>query len=235
MAFRLSLVLVLLLSFASQAALCQQPANGSAPDGQAIFLQRCAACHGEHGEGVSAIISMAGPPLLAVRDPARVMTAMEVGPSHMPRFGFVLTVLEMHAVAQYVTQSLAVMPLQGGKLAEGGKLYRMNCDPCHGPTARGGVLAFVGVNPPSLVNVDAPLIAGVIRMGPGPMPSFPPAVLSDQQVASIVKYVQFMKRAPDPGGSPLGYFGPVAEGFIAWMMLFVLVGITGWIEKGGKG
>ena len=192
-------------------------------------------CHGEHGEGVNATISFAGPPLIAVHNPATVMTAMEVGPSHMPRFGYVLSVDEMRAVAQYVTQNLATLPMQGGDLGKGGELFRLYCAACHGPEARGDVLAFVGVNPPSLATTPRAVIAGMIRMGPGPMPKFPPAVLSDQQVASIVDYVQYMQHPEDPGGSPLGYYGPVAEGFIAWMMLFAIIGICGWIEKGGKG
>jgi ubiquinol-cytochrome c reductase cytochrome c subunit len=240
MLVRSFLGLFFLFCFGVQSTLCQQPSpNASAPatspDGQAIFEQRCSECHGDHGQGVSAAISMAGPPLLAVHDPATVMTAMEVGPSQMPRFAFVLSVEQMRAVAAYVTQQLAVMPINQGNLPEGGKLYRVYCDACHGPTVRGGVLAFVGINPPSLATTSLPVIAGVVRTGLGPMPSFPPQVLSDQQIDSIVKYVQFMQHPPDAGGSPLGYFGPVAEGFIAWIALFVIIGICGWIEKGGKG
>jgi len=251
----LVLLLFLLLTLAPHAALCQQPASGSTPaptsapapgsaqanapasppDGKALYEQHCVACHGENGEGVNATISFAGPPLIAVHNPATVMTAMEVGPSHMPQFGYVLSVDEMHAVADYVTQNLATLSMQGGDLGKGGELFRLYCAACHGPEARGDVLAFVGVNPPSLATTDGPVIAGMIRMGPGPMPKFPPGVLSDQQVASIVDYVQYMQHPEDPGGSPLGYYGPVAEGFIAWMMLFVIIGICGWIEKGGKG
>lgn len=228
---------LLLLYLGAKPALCRQAANSSAsaPDGEAIFQQRCAECHGARGEGVNAPITIAGPPLQAVHDAGTVTAAMEIGPSHMPRFAFVLSQAQMRAVATYVTQQIAVIPLQPGNMADGGKLYRLYCDSCHGPMVRGGVLAFMGVNPPSLARVDAPIIAGAIRMGPGPMPSFPPSVLSNEQVDSIVSYVKFMQRPPNLGGSPLGYFGPVAEGFIAWMMLFVIIGLCGWIEKGGKG
>jgi ubiquinol-cytochrome c reductase cytochrome c subunit len=226
---------VLLLSFGVPAALCQSPSNNPAPDGKAIFDQQCVKCHGQLGEGVRATITMAGPPLLAVHDPATVLTAMEVGPSHMPRFAFVLSMDQMRAVATYVTQKIAVIPMNQGSITEGGQYYRLYCDACHGPAARGDVLAFVGVNPPSLARASPPVVAAIIRTGFGPMPSFPPQELSDEQLDSIVKYVQFMQHPPDPGGSPLGYFGPVAEGFIAWMALFVIIGICVWIEKGGKG
>ena len=232
---RLFRCLALLLIVGVQPALCQTTASASPPDGKAIYQQRCAECHGEQGQGVSATMTMAGPPLLAEHEPSRVLTAMEAGPSHMPRFGFVLSVEQMRTVAAYVTQKLAVIPMDKGSLPSGGELYRLDCNPCHGPTVRGGVLAFAGLNPPSLAQVSPPVIAGFIRTGIGPMPSFPPPVLSDEQIDSIVKYVEFMQHPPDAGGSPLGYFGPVAEGFIAWMTLFVIIGICAWIEKGGKG
>jgi ubiquinol-cytochrome c reductase cytochrome c subunit len=241
MLVRLFWGIFLLFCCGAQAALCQQPPpNATAPqapppDGKALFDQHCIACHGLLGEGVNATITMAGPPLLAVHDPATVMTAMEVGPSHMPRFAFVLSVEQMRAVAAYVTQKLAVIPMNLGTVPEGGKYYRLYCDACHDPSARGDVLAFVGVNPPSLAKTSPSVVAGVIRTGFGPMPSFPPQALSDEQLDSIVKYVQYMQHPDDPGGSPLGYFGPVAEGFIAWMTLFVIIGICAWIEKGGKG
>jgi quinol---cytochrome-c reductase cytochrome c subunit len=241
MVVRLCLVLLLSLSLTPPGALCQQAAPSTAPNaapsttGRALYQQHCVTCHGANGEGVNATISFAGPPLIAVHNPATVMTAMEVGPSHMPRFGFVLRVDQMRAVADYVTQNLATLSLQGGDLGKGGELFRLYCAACHGPEERGDVLAYVGVNPPSLASTDGPIVAGMIRMGPGPMPKFPPAVLSDRQVASIVDYVQYMQHPQDPGGSPLGYYGPVAEGFIAWIALFAIIGVCGWIEKGGKG
>ena len=95
----------------------------------------------------------------------------------------------MRTVSQYVAQKLAVIPLSGGNLSEGGELYRIHCASCHRTDVRGGALGFVGRNAPSLVNKSPALVAGAIRWGPGAMPSFPPSALSDQQVASIVDYV----------------------------------------------
>lgn len=163
------------------------------------------------------------------------MTAIEVGPSHMPSFAYVLSVPEMRAVADYVTQQIAVIPLSGGNLSAGGELFRAHCAACHRTAVRGGALAFTGTNAPALTNKSAAIVAGAIRWGPGSMPSFPASVLNDQQLASIVKYVQFVQRPPSPGGSPIGYFGPVPEGFVGFIGLFLLVIVTIWIEKGGKG
>lgn len=213
---------------------CQQ-ASPQAPDGQAIFLQRCAKCHGVHGEGVNALITPAGPSLQAEHDHGQAMLAMEVGPSHMPTFAYLLSVQEMRAVADYVTQQLAVIPLTGGDLSDGGKLFRVYCAPCHRTAVRGGALAYSGINAPSLTGKSPAMVAGAIRWGPGPMPSFPSSVLDDKQLASVVRYVEFVEQPPNPGGSPLEWYGPVPEGFAAWVMLLFLIGLSVWIERGGKG
>jgi ubiquinol-cytochrome c reductase cytochrome c subunit len=211
-----------------------QPA-ASPPDGAAIFHDRCAKCHGERGEGVSALITIAGPNIQAEHNPGDVMTAMEVGPSHMPVFADLLTVDEMHAVADYVTRQLAVIPLDQGNLAEGGKLFREYCAPCHRTAVRGGALGYTELNAPNLVDKSRALIAGAIRWGPGAMPAFPASVLNPYQLNSIVDYVKFVQQPPSPGGSSLHWYGPVAEGFVAWIVMFASIGIVGWIEKGGKG
>lgn len=203
--------------------------------GKAIFDGRCAKCHGERGEGISAVITIAGPSLKAEHDHGNVITALEVGPSHMPQFPYILSMQQMEAVADYVTHEVATIPLGGGDLSEGGKLFRQNCAPCHQAAVRGGALVFTGVNAPALTNTSAALVAGAIRWGPGPMPAFPPSVLSDDQLNSVVKYVEFVQRPPRPGGRPLHWYGPVSEGFAAWIVLCGIVGIAVWIEWGGKG
>lgn len=213
--------------------LCQQ--QPSPPDGKQIFLQYCAKCHGEHGEGVSAAVSYAGPSLQAEHNSGNVVAAMEIGPEHMPRFEYVLSGDQMRAVAKYVTESLAIIPLTGGDVSEGGELYRTYCASCHRTDVRGGALGFVGTNAPSLANKSGAIIAGAIRWGPGPMPSFPSSVLNDQQVASIVDYVVKEQQPASPGGSPMNWYGPVAEGYAAWIAILVLVLFCVWTEHGGKG
>ena len=219
----------------NESALAVEPEQAASPNGQAIFLERCAKCHGDKGEGVSGVIGIGGPNIQAVHNPGEAITAMEEGPSHMPSFAFLLSLPEMRAVADYVAQDIAVIPLGEGDLSEGGKLFRVYCAPCHQAAVRGGALTFAGTNAPSLTGKSAAIIAGAIRWGPGPMPPFPPAVLNDQQLNSIVKYVESIQQPPNPGGRPLHWFGPVAEGVAVWIGLFGLLGITVWIEWGGKG
>lgn len=229
------LCVLILIPLSRQTAWGQPSASGASPDGKALFAQNCAKCHGEAGQGISALLSMAGPNIQAEHDPGAVMTAVEVGPSHMPSFVYVLTIPEMHALARYVTQQIAVIPLGQGDLSDGGRMFRTYCAPCHRTAVRGGALAFTGINAPALTSDSAALVAGAIRWGPGPMPPFPSSLLSDQQVDSIVKYVQFVQHPPSPGGSPMNWYGSVAEGFAAWVILFALIFIAVWIEKGGNG
>lgn len=212
-----------------------QQGSSTPPDGKQIFLEHCAVCHGQHGEGISAAVSYAGPSLQAEHNPGKVMTAVEVGPEHMPRFEYILSVEQMRAVADYVTQNLAVIPLTGGNLADGGELFRTYCATCHRTAVRGGALGFVGTNAPSLAQKSPELIAGAIRWGPGPMPKFPPSELSDEQVASIVQYIQTVQHPANPGGDPLHWYGPTSEGAAAWVIVLLLILFAMWAERGGQG
>lgn len=206
-----------------------------APDGKQLFEQHCAECHGERGEGISAAVSYAGPSLQAEHNPGKVMTAIEYGPEHMPRFEYVLTIDQIRAVANYVTRDLAVIPLSGGNVTNGGELFRTYCATCHRSAVRGGALGYVGTNAPPLVDKSPEIIAGAIRWGPGPMPKFPPSVLSDEQVASIVDYIQTVQHPASPGGDPMHWYGPTSEGFAAWVVLLIAILFTMWAERGGQG
>jgi ubiquinol-cytochrome c reductase cytochrome c subunit len=219
----------------SPATLAQTAPPASPPDGAALFAQHCAVCHGDRGQGVNAIVSMAGPDIQAEHDQGQVLTAVEVGPSHMPSFSRVLSVHEMRAVSDFVVQKIAVIPLSGGDASHGGILYRTYCAACHRTAVRGGALAFSGSNAPDLSEKSPAIIAGAIRSGPGPMPSFPASVLDDKELASIVDYVQTVQHPPNPGGRPMHWIGPVAEGLAAWVAVFSLLAVTMWIERGGKG
>jgi ubiquinol-cytochrome c reductase cytochrome c subunit len=212
----------------------QLPAPTGLP-GQAVFAARCAVCHGDEGQGVSARITIAGPSLQAEHNVRAVISAVRDGRGVMPSFGRVLRYQDIDDVSRYITGQLATIPLSGGNLSEGGILFRTHCAACHRTAVRGGALVMVQTNAPALDTQSAAIIAGAIRSGPGPMPVFPPALMSDQQLASIVDYVQFVQHPPNPGGNPLHWYGPVVEGLVACIMLCAITAIAMWIEKGGRG
>lgn len=212
-----------------------QQAYPTGSPGQAVFAARCAVCHGDQGQGVSARVTIAGPSLRAEHDVDAVVANVRDGRGVMPSFSRILSEQDIDGVARYITGTLANIPLTGGNLSEGGILFRTHCAACHRTAVRGGALVLVQTNAPALNTRSAAVIAGAIRSGPGPMPAFPPAIMSDQQLASIVDYVKFVQHPPSPGGNPLHWYGPVVEGLVACAIVCALATLAMWIEKGGNG
>jgi ubiquinol-cytochrome c reductase cytochrome c subunit len=220
----------LLIVFVVPPLAFSQPKDKTASaNGAGLYSQHCAVCHGPEGRG------KIGPSLQAAHNPQQVVQIVRTGKGVMPSFAKQLSPEEIQALAAYVTQKLAVVSLEGANLSEGGVLYRLNCSPCHRTAVRGGALAFAKTNAPRLTGLSAATIAGAIRSGPGPMPAFPPSVFNDKQLASIVKYVRFMQHPPSPGGFPLNYYGPVAEGLVALLMVGILALVGSWIEGRSRG
>jgi ubiquinol-cytochrome c reductase cytochrome c subunit len=50
------------------------------------------------------------------------------------------------------------------------------------------------------------------------MPRYSERALSNEQVDSIVAYVQYAKNPDDRGGWALGHLGPVPEGLVTWLI-----------------
>lgn len=105
-------------------------------------------------------------------------------------------------------------------LAEGAALYSMNCQQCHQAAGSGGMLSKENIIPTlrdaSLVQAyEAPLI------GPKPMPIF--NELTPHQLSAIAHYVDYLHHPDSPGGQGISYFGPVAEGFVAILVGFVVL------------
>jgi ubiquinol-cytochrome c reductase cytochrome c subunit len=119
----------------------------------------------------------------------------------------------------------------GGDLAEGGKLFRLQCAACHAWAGDGG--ALLHVDAPSLHSSTPTQIAEAIRLGPGQMPAFGDAALTDEQTASVVAYVSHLNDVSDRGGRPLWHLGPVAEGGLALLALAGLMVFLRWIGERG--
>jgi ubiquinol-cytochrome c reductase cytochrome c subunit len=123
-----------------------------------------------------------------------------------------------------------------GDLGEGADLYEENCAACHSSTGVGGALTS-GLQAPSIMDSTARQVAEAIRLGgaglrTGKMPKFGPDALSDQQVDSIIRYVEYLQHPNDRGGASLAHIGPVAEGFVAWVgALLLLLLFIRWIGK----
>jgi len=99
-------------------------------------------------------------------------------------------------------------------LAEGQRLFAIDCAQCHQAAGAGGMLSKGNVVP-SLHNANITQVAEAMRVGPKPMPVFGPIVMTQHDMSAVAQYVQYLHKPANPGGLPISHFGPVAEGFAA--------------------
>ena len=105
---------------------------------------------------------------------------------------------------------------RSGDVSKGLELFTEHCAGCHQVVAQGGVVT--GALPPALVNATPRQVAQAVRIGPYVMPKFSQRDLTDRQLDSIIRYVEFTKNPARPGGWGLGYLGPVPEGLVTWFI-----------------
>ncbi|MCU1376156.1 MAG: cytochrome c class, partial [Actinomycetia bacterium] len=114
-----------------------------------------------------------------------------------------------------------------GDVAAGGVLYRESCAACHSWSGEGG--ALLHREAPPLQAATPVQVAEAVRTGPGQMPAFGTAALTDQQLDDLTRYVAYVQQPDDRGGLALGHVGPVAEGAVGLLGLALLLGLCVWI------
>jgi ubiquinol-cytochrome c reductase cytochrome c subunit len=124
--------------------------------------------------------------------------------------------------------------ISAGDTVEGEVLYQEQCAACHGALGSGGALTN-GLIAPALRQSTPVEVAEAVRIGgagylSGNMPRFGPETLSDDQVNSLARYVEYLRDPEDRGGQDLGHLGPIPEGFVTWAVgLLALVLVIRWI------
>jgi ubiquinol-cytochrome c reductase cytochrome c subunit len=103
-----------------------------------------------------------------------------------------------------------------GDLSKGEALFTEHCAGCHQVVAKGGYLT--GAVPPPLDEATPLQVAEAVRIGPYVMPKFTQHAISNRQLDSIVRYVEFTHHPARPGGWGLGFLGPVPEGLVTWFL-----------------
>ena len=196
--------------------------------GSSVYGSQCAGCHGARGEGAS------GPALAAAAFADLVAPKVRQGGGGMPAFSGRLSAADVADVSAFVAQELADPAAREAGIGDGGVVYRLYCAGCHGATGRGGALVEGG-NAPSLHGKPAVNALAAMIAGPRNMPVFT-GTLDTRQQAAVARYIHATLVDPGtPGGYGLGFFGPVAEGIVAWVGLAVLILIAVWLawKKGG--
>jgi ubiquinol-cytochrome c reductase cytochrome c subunit len=194
--------------------------TAAASNGKNLFGQYCAKCHGPNVAAQTAP-SLRGVGAMAADFYLRTgyMPLQHVG--LQPRRHRVLfTNSEIKALTAYVA-SLGQGPAipqphpERGNVAAGLHLFTDHCAGCHQVVAEGGYVT--GALPPPIDDTPTE-IAEAVRIGPYVMPSFSKRAISNQQLDSIVAYIQYAKHPDDRGGFALGHIGPVPEGLVAWLV-----------------
>lgn len=243
-------VVVTLLVLLLRAPASAQTPGTSAPvadaalvqQGEALYLRSCVSCHGANGKGTDDGRSLAASGEASADFYLRTGRMPLAAPAPQPpdkRLAY--TDGEIRALVAYVGTLCEVrnypcpkvppIDVAKGDLDEGAELFLANCAPCHNSVGVGGALSTGNVAP-SLQQTKATQVGEAMRIGPGQMPQFGPDVLSDAQVDSIVRYVEYLHEPQSPGGLSLGYVGPVAEGFVALLLgLGALLLSIRWITR----
>jgi mono/diheme cytochrome c family protein len=163
----------------------------SVPDGQKLFQQYCAVCHGER--------------VPAAKDVAQARQTIAQGGPHqtMPVWGNILTTQQLDALVSYTMNAA-----QGTSTEVGQKLFSTNCAPCHGQFGEGGA------NPTRPGDIIVPISTGEFlktrddvtlrniisqgqpNFGMSPFGSSFGGPLSDEDIDALIAYIRSWEANP---------------------------------------
>ena len=150
-------------------------------------------------------------PLAAPNEPVRA------GPAGLQRAEIKALVAYVASLGPRAAASRTSRSTTRADIAAGRAAYIATCAACHGAGASGDAVGGGAVAPPLLTR--APTQVGeAIRTGPGAMPAFDPHRSPTTQLAEIAAYLQFLRDRPRRAARPVGGSGPVAEGYVGWIV-----------------
>ncbi len=82
---------------------------------------------------------------------------------------------------------------------------------------------MTGALVPPLQTLTSRQIAEAVRIGPYLMPRFSRTQISDADLNSIIKYVQWTNHPNNHGGWGIGNIGPIPEGLVTWWIAIPLL------------
>ncbi|MGH3922670.1 MAG: cytochrome bc1 complex diheme cytochrome c subunit [Pseudonocardiaceae bacterium] len=240
----LALSLALLSAGGLYVAFAPQPQTAQAQEdpalvrqGEQLYNNACITCHGANLQGVPD----RGPSLIGTGEAA---VYFQVSTGRMPAVRQEAQITEkpvkfepeeIDALGAYVQANGGgpTVPrgdLSGGNPAAGGDMFRLNCASCHQFTGRGIALSS-GKFAPAIQEVNAQQVYTAMITGPQNMPKFSDRQLTPEEKRDIIAYVESITgNRNNPGGHPLGGYGPISEGVVAWIVgISALVAITLWV------
>jgi ubiquinol-cytochrome c reductase cytochrome c subunit len=208
--------------YASGGSADPAPSAGQVAKGRSLYLAGCSSCHGFQARGVRGVApSLRGVGAQAADFYLTTGRMPLASPDQEPtRKKSAYSIAQIAALDAYIGSfggpAAPHVSTAGRSLSSGQQLFADNCSGCHQAAGRGGIVtgAFV----PSLANATAAQIVEAARVGPYLMPRFGPRELSDRQLASIARYILYLRSPPSRGGWSIGNIGPVPEGMVTWLL-----------------
>lgn len=206
--------------------------------GEKLFVQSCASCHGIGGVGTDEAPSLVGAGEAAadfqLSTGRMPLTAEQAQAQERPP---VYNDEEITAISKYVgslgagpaNPTAAQLNYEGANLTLGGELFRTNCSQCHNFSGQGGALSN-GKYAPNIRNASPMQIWQAMLTGPENMPVFSNQTMSDSDKQAIIKFIRNADEEPTYGGWDGGSIGPVSEGLTVFLVVIgLLVGVAVWI------
>lgn len=193
-----------------------------ADNGKQVFGRYCVSCHGPNGEGTGKGPSLHGVGARAADFYLRTGYMPLKRPGLQPRRSrLLLDGAQIDALVRYVASlgggpSVPQPHPARGNVSAGMALFRSHCSGCHQIVAEGGYVT--NAVPPALGDATPTQIAEAVRIGPYVMPAFSTKAISNQELDSIIRYVQYTQHPDNSGGWALGNVGPIPEGLVSWFI-----------------
>jgi len=214
-------------------------------EGAVLYADHCMSCHGENLQGTSnvpSLVNMGGAGVSFFVSTGRMPGAVPGTQSIHEGQHFNTT--QTNAIIVYVnSRTKTIIPIPNVQpdpklLVRGRQLFENDCEMCHGAAAQGAIVGYgwVALN----LGMASPTEIGeAIRVGPGVMPRFTPAQLSDGDISALATYVHYIRTTPQTyGGTTGGYLGVIIEGFVGLVVggggLFWVIFFTGTKTSGTR-
>ncbi len=210
-----------------EAGAAPSPPSAVAPSalvtqGHALFESSCASCHGLSAQGIRGRApSLHGVGALAADFYLQTGRMPLPNPKAQPlRTSPAFSQSKIAALVAYVASFggpgiPSVRPTRGS-LAEGQRLFGLDCAGCHTIQGQGGIVT--GAIAPSLNESTPRQIGEAVRIGPYVMPRFGEGELTGAEVNSLARYIQSIQHPDNRGGWGIGRIGPIPEGMVAWLL-----------------